>query len=61
MEFWKLLALYVSSNLLGSVSWAFSFGEEERKTMEQQAKDVSVWYDNMNRLIPSWYQKYHRE
>ena len=55
MEFWQLLALYICSNTLGSLPWAVPFGAQEIQTMRDQAKDVLSWYDNMNRVIPSWY------
>lgn len=53
--FWRLLALYISSNMLSSVPWAVPFGEGEIRIMLQQVKDVLSWYDNMRRLIPTWY------
>lgn len=56
-EFWKLLALYISSNTLSSVPWAVPFGEGEINTMLKQAKDVLKWYDNMQNPVPSWYFK----
>ena len=55
MEFWRLLALYISSNMLSSVPWAIPFGEGEVQTMLKQAGDVLGWYDNMNDPVPSWY------
>ena len=54
-EFWKLLALYISSNMLSSIPWAVPFGEAEIKTMLDQAKEVLAWYDNMRNPIPTWY------
>lgn len=57
MEFWKLLALYISSNMLSSVAWAVSFGEEEIQTMRKQAQDVLNWYDHMKNPVPSWYSR----
>ena len=57
LKFWKLLALYISSNMLSSIPWAIPFGESEVQTMLNQAKDVLEWYDNMNNPIPSWYFK----
>ncbi len=57
MEFWKLLALYISSNMLSSVPWAIPFGEGEIKTMIDQAKDVLYWYDNMKNPVPTWYRE----
>ena len=54
-EFWKLLALYISSNTLSSVYWAIPYGKSEVKTMLDQAEDVLAWYDNMTNTIPTWY------
>ena len=56
MEFWKLLALYISSNTLSSVPWAIPFGDEQIQVMVNQAKDVLSWYDNMKNPIPTWYK-----
>ncbi len=58
LEFWQLLALYISSNTLSSVPWAIPFGEEEIEIMLNQAKDVLDWYDNMNNPLPTWYKKF---
>ena len=55
MEFWRLLALYISSNMLSSVPWAIPFGEGEVQTMLKQAADVLAWYDDMKDPIPAWY------
>ena len=57
LEFWKLLALYISSNTLSSVYWAIPFGQNEVDTMLNQAKEVLSWYDNMRNPIPTWYFK----
>ncbi len=54
-DFWKLLALYISSNTLSSLPWALPFGEREVETMLNQARDVLSWYDNMRHPIPTWY------
>ena len=56
MEFWKLLALYISSNTLSSLPWAIPFGEEEIRVMQNQAAQVLQWYDNMQNPIPTWYR-----
>ena len=55
MEFWKLLALYICSNTLGSLPWAIPFGEEEVAVMRAQATQVLRWYDNMKNVVPTWY------
>ena len=57
MEFWKLLALYISSNTLSSLPWAIPFGKGKIETMCNQAKEVLSWYDNMKNPIPTWYFK----
>lgn len=55
MEFWRLLALYISSNTLSSVYWAIPFGQTEIDTMMNQAREVLEWYDNMKNPVPTWY------
>jgi aminoglycoside phosphotransferase (APT) family kinase protein len=57
IEFFKLLAFYISSNTLSSIYWAIPFGEKEIGTMINQAKDVLSCFDNMNNPIPTWYIK----
>ena len=61
MDFWKLLALYMSSNTLGSLPWAIPFGEEEIQVMRKNAVDVLSWYDDMKQVVPSWYHPKHRK
>ncbi|MBQ2915177.1 MAG: phosphotransferase [Clostridia bacterium] len=55
-QFWRLLALYISSNTLSSVPWAIPFGDSEIKVMLDQAKEVLFWYENMNNTVPKWYK-----
>jgi len=55
IAFWKLLALYISSNTLSSLPWAIPYGETEIATMKIQAAQVLEWYANMSSPIPSWY------
>jgi aminoglycoside phosphotransferase (APT) family kinase protein len=54
-EFWRLLALYIASNILSSVYWAIPFGQGEIDTMLNQAKEVLSWYNNMQNPVPTWY------
>lgn len=53
--FWKLLALYIASNTISSLYWAIPYGQKEIDTMQNQAAEVLSWYDNMQKVIPSWY------
>ncbi len=55
MEFWKLLALYISSNTLSSLPWAIPFGDTQVEVMTKQASQVLLWYDNLCNPIPTWY------
>ena len=54
-EFWRLMALYVATNSLGSLPWALAFGEDEVQTMRAQARELLAWYDNFRAFVPSWY------
>ncbi len=55
IAFWRLLALYISSNTLSSLPWAIPFGAEEIQVMRDQAAAILQWYDNMNDPVPTWY------
>lgn len=57
LDFWQLLALYISSNTLSSIPWAIPFGQKEIETMKSLAVDVLDWYDNMKNPVPTWYKK----
>lgn len=56
MDFWRLLALYISSNTISSITWSIPFGHEI-DTMINQAKEVLEWYDNMQNPVPTWYME----
>ncbi len=61
MEFWNLLALYISSNTLSSLPWAIPFGEEQVRLFLAQGKEILSWYDGMQNSIPNWYcESYER-
>ena len=57
LEFWKLLALYISSNSLSSLPWAIPFGQEQIDVMVKQAAEIMQWYHNMENPVPEWYVK----
>lgn len=54
-EFWDLLLLYISNNMLSSFPWAQD-DPEQLDIMIRQANQVLEWYDYMNTTIPKWYQ-----
>lgn len=56
-RFWKLMAYYICSNAIGSLPWAISYGQQEVDTITAQGEEVLRWYDNMTKIVPSWYRK----
>ena len=57
IAFWRLLALYICSNTLGSLPWAIPFGDGEVAVMRDQAAQVLAWYDGMHAVVPGWYRE----
>ena len=55
MDFWKLLALYISTNTLSSIPWAIPFGDAEVRKFLKQGEEILDWYDDMRRVVPAWY------
>ena len=53
--FWRLLKLYICSNMLSSLPWAIPFGQAEVDVMLRQAEEIMEWYDGMKNNVPSWY------
>ena len=56
-EFWRLLALYLSSGALMLVSWAFYLQNDQLEYAIQHAKEILQWYDNMRNPVPAWFIK----
>ena len=54
-DFFKLMALYIGVNLVGSIPWAIPYGEKELQTILRLSDEVMGWYDNFERSIPAWY------
>ncbi|HFU4377433.1 TPA: aminoglycoside phosphotransferase family protein [Streptococcus suis] len=54
-EFWRLLALYLTVNSLGALSWAEQVDPLQIPLMKEQADAVWIWYQGYSRLQPSWY------
>ena len=57
LDFWNLLALYISVNTLSSLPWAIPYGQEQIDVMIKQAGEVLEWYDGMKNPVPSWYNR----
>lgn len=55
-NFWELLALYLSCNMLSSLPWAIGFGKEETDIAIRNAQRVLEWFDGFQRTVPGWYR-----
>ena len=55
-EFWRLLALYLAVNALGSIPWAIPYGKREIGVMRRLSAQVLAWYNGMTETIPAWYR-----
>ena len=60
-EFFRLMALYIGSNMLSSIPWAVPFGQAEVDHMIAQARAVMDWYEDYRRYKPRWYVKEPRQ
>lgn len=54
LDFWKLLKLYIGSNVIASISWG-NFGQSDLETMLGYAQKFYGWYEGMTREVPTWY------
>ncbi|HFI0100141.1 TPA: aminoglycoside phosphotransferase family protein [Streptococcus suis] len=55
-EFWRLMALYVTVNSLGALSWAEQIDSEQIPLMIKQSAAISEWYEGFCLHIPKWYR-----
>jgi serine/threonine-protein kinase len=55
IAFFKVLAFYVSCNMLASIPWAIPYGQSDIDTMVKQSHDVLNWFSDMTDPVPTWY------
>lgn len=55
-DFFKLLALYMGSNALSSISWVVPFGEKELNVMLTNSKNMMEYFKNFETYIPTWFK-----
>lgn len=60
-RFWVTLAVYVAYNVLYSIKWAEKFGAEDVAGMKRRCKRAFENYDAFRRVIPKWYEKWHKD
>lgn len=56
-EFFKLMSLYNARNLIASIPWSMTFGEEELNVAIENIKTTSDAYNGFETYIPSWYRE----
>ncbi|WP_314354633.1 aminoglycoside phosphotransferase family protein [uncultured Granulicatella sp.] len=56
-KFWKLMAYYMSCDVVGSIPWAVNYGNNQLPLMLERAKVVLDWFDDFERVIPKFYKR----
>ena len=56
VEFWRLLAFYLSAGALMLISWAYYIQNDQMEYCLNHAKEVLQWYNNMQNFVPIWYR-----
>ena len=56
-KFWKLMAYYMSCDVVGSIPWAVNYGNNQLTIMLERAKLVLDWFDDFGRVIPKFYKR----
>ena len=57
-DFWRMLALYLSTSAITSILWAKRFAPERLDGIMELNQNILAWYDRMHDVIPSWYREY---
>ncbi len=53
--FFRLMAVYITTNTIGSITWAQAFGEDEIEFMRTNAREIIKAYDGFSTYVPKWY------
>ena len=61
IEFFNLMALYISVNALNALPWAKSYSQNDVVTAKQKAASILEWYNGMERVVPIWYLENGKE
>lgn len=56
-KFWKLMAYYMSCDVVGSIPWAVNYGNNQLPLMLERATLVLGWFDDFERVIPKFYKR----
>ena len=55
MDFFRLMAFYIAANLVASLPWAATFGQQQVDYMLKRIGEELEWFDNMQNPVPTWY------
>lgn len=56
-EFFKLMSLYNARNLIASIPWSITYGNQELEHTFAQISKVKEAYNGFKSYIPSWYRE----
>lgn len=56
-EFFKLMSLYNARNLIASIPWSITFGNQELEDTFENIRKVNEAYDGFKTYIPNWYRE----
>jgi serine/threonine-protein kinase len=56
-EFWRLFAYYSAVSAITSIVWTKYEAPDELPARLQANLDILHWFDNFNRVVPTWYLK----
>ncbi|MDR1263108.1 MAG: hypothetical protein LBK46_06425, partial [Oscillospiraceae bacterium] len=54
-DFWRLFAYYAAASAITSIVWMQKNAPDELSIRLQANLDVLRWFDNFNRIVPTWY------
>lgn len=54
-EFWNLMAMYITSDMLHNICFDAPFGKVKIDAIREKVKNIYDWYDGMKSVIPNWY------
>ena len=60
-EFWPWLALYLTVNSLGALSWAEREDPAQIPLMKEQADLLGHWFGDYKKVMPTWYSKMNKK
>lgn len=55
LEFFRLLAFYISSNTIWGITWASEHAPDQLDFMLNQASNVLKWFNCFKSIQPTWY------